>query len=673
VKRRARRSLSIALAASLIALTSIGFVPLAAQAAPVPNQATQIAGGAAHTCALTLAAGSVKCWGDNRMGQLGNGTNTDSDTPVSVSGLTGVTQITAGDYHTCALITDGSVRCWGARLGKGIAISSNTPAPVSGLTGVIQVSAGDYHSCAVLAGGTAKCWGANYYGQLGNGTNISSWRPVSVAGLTGVTEISAGRYHTFALVSGGSVKCWGWNPAGQLCNGTNASSKTSVSVSGLTGVTMVSSGDFHACAVRSGGAAKCWGANGDGQLGNGTSTDSKRPVSVSGLTGVAQISAGARDTCALIADGSVRCWGFNSWGQLGNGTTADSYRPVSVSGLTGATQVSAGYLHTCALIADGSVKCWGATGKANSGTAPTLAPACRSASPDCEPGRLLVVPTARRNRGRLCPVGLTVGPLGFEPRTCGLGDHRGSSASVRTCPSSQLGRGVDSVAVRSRPHRSTRLAVRLAVRYLSHSLLISRRNGWAVHVTDRPSCRLAANLATLENLASHADITSCVALEPVVPGPAVELVVSAVALDDVVARSTTDQVVAVIAFERVVATQPDDDVSARPSFQDVVSRRSDDRRRMPEALGRRVCSRRRDHEPHPDDQNHRQRWYEPPVLVLCHDSLLLVRFPSVQTVGPVRVSRYSPGLRLGRGRSRIHPGRSIRPPSPAPAVQRARR
>ena len=190
----------------------------------------QITAGDSHTCAL-LITGGVKCWGRNRSGQIGDNTDSDRLTPVEVSGLaSGVAQITAGDSHTCALLSTGGVKCWGynhhGQIGDNTSGFDNdrlTPVEVSSLTsGVAQITAGYMHTCALLITGGVKCWGDNGYGQIGDNTfGTDRLTPVEVSGLTsGVAQITAGVQHTCALLSTGGVKCWGYNRYGQIGDNT---------------------------------------------------------------------------------------------------------------------------------------------------------------------------------------------------------------------------------------------------------------------------------------------------------------------------------------------------------------------------------------------------------------------------------------------------------------------
>ncbi len=351
-----------------------------ASAAAAPK-VTAITASQADTCALT-SVGAAYCWGSNGSLQLGDGDGTavDSDAPVAVSGLSsGVTAITAGGATACALTSAGSVECWGwnddGELGDGTTTDSDTPVAVSSLTsGVTAISAGYGHTCAVTSG-AAVCWGDNKDGELGDGTDTQSDTPVAVSGLSsGVTAISASNGHNCALTSAGGVKCWGYNSDGELGDGTTTDSDTPVAVTGLSsGVTAITAGEDHTCAVTTAGAAECWGANEYGQLGDGTTTASDTPVAVSGLSsGVVAVTAGDSYTCALTSADGVECWGYNFDGELGDGTStgpdscgfgisiACSLTPVGVTGLSGGvTAIAAGDDHTCAVTSAGVAECWG--------------------------------------------------------------------------------------------------------------------------------------------------------------------------------------------------------------------------------------------------------------------------------------------------------------------------
>ncbi len=334
------------------------------------DSASQVAGGADHTCALT-AGGSVLCWGAGFYGQLGSGSRDGSLTPAPVVGLSsGVTAVAAGQYHTCAVTAGGGVLCWGynadGELGDGTTDDRLTPTAVAGLdSGVESVATAAYHSCALTTGGEVLCWGANWFGQLGDGTTVDSAVPVPVAGLPGpVTAIAAGGYYSCALTAGGEVLCWGANWFGQLGNGTTDASPAPVSVTGLAaGVATIGAGWDHACAVTAGGALLCWGSNWYGALGDGTADDRLTPTAVSGLGfGVKAVTAGIYHTCALTAEGGVLCWGAVAYAGHGN-PASYTLTPAAVSGLaSGTASVTAGAYHSCAVTVRGGVACWGSNG-----------------------------------------------------------------------------------------------------------------------------------------------------------------------------------------------------------------------------------------------------------------------------------------------------------------------
>ncbi len=336
-----------------------------------------VAAGLDYTCAL-LANGTIKCWGSNASGKLGDGTTTNSATPVTVTGITTATAVATGQNHTCARLSNGTVQCWGrnfeGELGTGATSPfSATPVTVTGITTATAIAAGGLHSCAVLLDGTVQCWGSNF-----------GPTPVAVTGITTATAIAAGGSHTCALLANGTVQCWGFSFTGQLGNGTSDLSfhSTPVAVTGITTATAIAAGVFGTCARLSDGTVQCWGDNGLGDLGIGTNTGpqscfaepcSTTPLTVTGITTAIAVTIGGHHACALLAVGAIKCWGSNASlggapsGQLGTGTTtgpqscfgfACSPTPVTVTGITTATAVTAGVQHTCAIV-EGTAQCWG--------------------------------------------------------------------------------------------------------------------------------------------------------------------------------------------------------------------------------------------------------------------------------------------------------------------------
>jgi alpha-tubulin suppressor-like RCC1 family protein len=319
----------------------------------------QIAAGVAHICLLDNK-GEVMCW-----------PSWEPEAPANffeayhVTGLEGdVTAIAVGAYHTCALMRTGQVQCWGqngyGQLGNGTTTDSTAPVHVQGLTGsILQLTAGYAHTCALMSEGEVMCWGQNTYGQLGDGTSLDRSTPVVVEGLGGdVSTIKAGWSYTCALLEDGKLTCWGQGPFDPEKGNLQVSSNTPTQLDWLgSEFDALATGVYHLCLVTKDGAADCRGS-----IFNPEDPTSNLLFDTSGLTGkVLQIVAGADFNCILTTDGGVKCWGDNYFGQLGDGTNLPN-NPVDVPGLTqGVVAIGAGEYIGCALISDGGVKCWGDT------------------------------------------------------------------------------------------------------------------------------------------------------------------------------------------------------------------------------------------------------------------------------------------------------------------------
>ena len=228
-----------------------------------------------HTCAVVVSGG-LRCWGNNNVGQLGDGTTNPSTTPVNVLGLRGrVVQVAIATTETCAVNQDGAAFCWGSNENRTIELKeSHKPAPLTWPSGpVLAVAPGNGFTCVLTAKGGVECVGNDSFGQVGDGSLTS-----------GAVAITSGlRDHTCVLMLRGGVRCWGSGSHGELGNGVDGDSKTPVDVPGLaSGVAAIAAGAGNTCVRMTNGGLKCWGDNANGQLGDGSTTYSETPVDVVG-------------------------------------------------------------------------------------------------------------------------------------------------------------------------------------------------------------------------------------------------------------------------------------------------------------------------------------------------------------------------------------------------------
>ena len=373
--------------------------------------------------------------GFQRQRRTGDGTTTYRPSIVTVSGLSSVDAIAAGDYHSLAVKTDGTVWAWGrninGQLGDASTTQRLTPVQVTGLTGATAIAGGNNHSAALKSDGSMWAWGDNAVGQLGNGATTASSVPVASsacvsgvfpatsasplasriaanqthslaikpdgslwvwgrnengelgdgtaidrstpvpAAISGVTQVATGWYHSLAVRSDRTVWAWGSNSNGQLGDGTLSNKLTPSGVPNLTGVLAVAAGQYHSLALKSDGSVWGWGWNGNGRLGDGTLTQRINPVQVVGLTNAIAIASGSSHSVALRSDGTVWTWGDNSWGMLGDGTFTQRTSPVQVAGLTNVIAIAAGGLRTLALKSDGTIWGWGYNGSGELGDGST--------------------------------------------------------------------------------------------------------------------------------------------------------------------------------------------------------------------------------------------------------------------------------------------------------------
>ncbi len=457
-----QKYVAIAILVVMASTLILGMFAQVASSASVSSQSTpaisteqiQLAAGENFTCAL-LNDGTVKCWGDNANGELGRDSTTDVGrvagdmaalTAITLGAGRSATAITAGTQHACALLDNGTVKCWGNNasgalgqgnttdVGDGVGTLMSALPTIDLGTGVIVrvIGAGNQFTCALLSDGKVKCWGENQYGQLGlgdtndrgdgageMGTNLSA---IDFGTNKTATAIAVGAESACAILNLGEVKCWGRNNDGELGQGntTDLGDGGTPSIAAAPAVNLgtgktaksIAAGDEYFCAVLNDNTLKCWGNNSNGQLGLGDTNDrgdgagemGDALLSVNLGTGLTatSVATGKSTTCAVLSDNTLKCWGSNVQGQVGQGdTTTPVTSPSPVinvgSGKT-AVSVAIGNSHTCAVLIDVSVKCWGLNLEGQLGldnTTPLTAPGATAITLDTTaPSITTTAPTA---------------------------------------------------------------------------------------------------------------------------------------------------------------------------------------------------------------------------------------------------------------------------------------
>ena len=319
-----------------------------------PGMVSQLAAGW-HTSGAVMADGTVWTWGLNYHSGLGyDSGGADVSTPRQVPGLSGITQLAlSGDADNgYAVGPGGTVWAWGdnseGQLGNGTTTPSATPVLVPGLSGITQVAAGDQYVLARGSDGSVWAWGSDAGGALGDGTPANQWVPLRLQDLSRITQVAAAGQSSYAVRSDGTLFSWGSNFYGQLGNGTTGGYTLSPApVPGLPGVTQVASNGTSVLAVDNlAERLWAWGYNSCGELGDGTTKDTDSPELI-GLTGVSQVVQGTEGpggaaSAAIRWDGRLWTWGCNGTGWLATGTTADATKPTLVPNLTNVTQFALG-------------------------------------------------------------------------------------------------------------------------------------------------------------------------------------------------------------------------------------------------------------------------------------------------------------------------------------------
>lgn len=354
--------------------TGVGTVSTDAQTTgtdAMPPGWSSVAVGGIHACG-TGTDGTLWCWGENDRGQLGVTTVSLGATPVRVGLRSDWERVWSSVFFSCARASDG-LWCWGqndvGQLGNGTMTESEME-PVKALVpeDFVSVALGQLFGCALLADGSVRCWGEGSAGQLGDGDTMASSEPVNVALQEQALALHAGAIHACVDVAGG-IHCWGSGPEGQLGTGTMDPQPMPVEAFANVGADRIVLATFQrSCARTPGGQTYCAGRNDHAQLGNGVASMEPvvEPQAVPALDELQQFAGGISHSCGLAEDGSLLCWGGNAEGQVGNGSTAPALQPIEI-GDGDWTFVPAGSFNTCAIDTEDRLWCWGANESGQTG------------------------------------------------------------------------------------------------------------------------------------------------------------------------------------------------------------------------------------------------------------------------------------------------------------------
>ena len=322
---------------------------------------TQVALGRTHSCAL-MSDDSVRCWGHNTYGGIGDGTTKFKDTAVTVSSGTSFKSVAVGLDHSCAVTTGGDLYCWGRnannQIGDNTVTQRTSPVLVDSGVAYTMVSAGESHSCGITSTNKLRCWGLGDLGQIGQGTAANQAVPLEIDGTNSYQFVAAGSKTTCAITTANKLRCWGRNTYNNLGDGTTTNASTPISIDATADYSFVSVGSHHTCGILTSGGLRCWGDNTFGQVGDSSNTARTTPVVVDSGTTYKKISLNGT-TCGITSADVLKCWGNNLNRLVGNNSGTDVLSPLVIDGGATYKDISLGSINTCGVKMDGTLRCWG--------------------------------------------------------------------------------------------------------------------------------------------------------------------------------------------------------------------------------------------------------------------------------------------------------------------------